>query len=162
LAGNWDTLPPNGVDAIADFSLQDLTSDATVTLDGSFTVGTLLFGDTTPSNNWTINAGSPVGTITLAVSSGSPTINVVNDVAAINAVLAGSQGLTKIGNGTLTLAAANTFSGGVTLSAGQLNINTAAALGATSGTFTINGGSINNTSAGTVTMGSYPQTWAGD
>src|SRR5205814_7390538 len=53
--------------------------------------------------------------------------------------------------GTLTLGGVNTFSGGVTLGAGTLNINNNSALG--TGTFTINGGTFGNSSGGTVTVG---------
>ncbi len=72
-----------------------------------------------------------------------------------------AQSITKLGAGTLTLGGTNTFSNGVTLNAGTLNINNAAALGATTGTFTINGGTINNTSGGAITMNNYPMSWAG-
>ena len=54
--------------------------------------------------------------------------------------------LTKGGLGALTLSGANTFTGGVNLNAGTLNISNATALGATTGTFVINGGAIDNTS----------------
>ena len=43
--------------------------------------------------------------------------------------------LTKTGNGTLTLPTANNFGGGLTLSAGQLNLGDPGAVG--SGVFTI-------------------------
>ncbi len=62
----------------------------------------------------------------------------------------------------MTLGGANTYSGGTTLNAGQLNINNAAALGATAGTFVVNGGTIDNTSGAAVTLNNYPQTWAAD
>ena len=61
----------------------------------------------------------------------------------------------------------NTYDGGTTLSAGQLNINyggidaTASALG--TGTLTINGGTLGNTSGGAVTLATNnPQNWNGD
>src|SRR5262249_25620789 len=149
LPGNWDSLP-NAPDAIADFSTLDITSDAIVTLDGNFTVGNLLFGDASASNNWIINAGSPAGTLTLAVTTGSPTINVVNQNATINAVLAGNQGLTKSGNGTLVLGTNNTYTGGTTLNSGTLAINSAGALN--TGALTINGGTLDNSSAGALTL----------
>src|SRR5205085_2667934 len=71
-------------------------------------------------------------------------------------------GITKSGSGSLTLSNANTFTGGVTLSAGQLNINNAQALGTVAGTFTISGGTIDNTSGGSITTLNYPQAWNGD
>ena len=45
------------------------------------------------------------------------------------AITKANMGLTKLGTNALTLSGANTFSGGVTLSAGTLNINNAGALG---------------------------------
>ena len=53
------------------------------------------------------------------------------------------------------------MTGGVTLSAGQLNINHATALG--TGTFTISGGTIDNTSGGSITeSNNNAQAWNGD
>ena len=49
---------PSGAGYTADFSTLNITADATVTLDGAQTIGNLLFGDTTPSNNWILNAGA--------------------------------------------------------------------------------------------------------
>jgi autotransporter-associated beta strand protein len=177
-AANWDSLP-NGVDAIADFSTLDITADATVTLDSAttFTVGSLLFGDTTPTNNWIVNAGTPAGTITLAVTSGSPTINVLNQTATINATLAGTQGFTKTGNGTLaltsvlpagfgaiidnagvlTLSGANNYTAGTTLASGAtLNFNNISAIG--TGPLLINGGTLNNSTGAAITNS---KNWSG-
>jgi autotransporter-associated beta strand protein len=52
----------------------------------------------------------------------------------------GSFGITKAGSGTLKLSGINTYSGGTTLSAGLLQLNSSSALGSTSGTLTVNGG----------------------
>ena len=51
--------------------------------------------------------------------------NIVNGTTA--------NSLIKSGNGALTLAGTNGFTGGVTLNAGTLNINSASALGAARG-----------------------------
>src|SRR5207244_1528660 len=68
---------------------------------------------------------------------------------------------TKTGAGTLTVSGANTFGGGLTLSAGTLNINNATAPG--TGTLTINGGTISNTSGSAVTLSNNnAQSWGGD
>ncbi len=128
LPANWDSLP-NAVDAVADFSTLNLTANATVTLDGNFKVGTLNFGDTTPSNNWTVSAGTPVGILTLDVSTGPAIVNVVNQTATISAVVAGNDGITKNGAGTLTLSGANTFTGGLNISAGALRLSTSGTAG---------------------------------
>src|SRR5687767_2070151 len=100
---NWQPLQvAGGADNTADFGTVNLTGGATVTLDTSRTIGHLTFGDTTPSHNWTISAGSPTSsTLTLDVSGGNATVTVTNQTATIGAVIAGSDGLTKAGPGTL-------------------------------------------------------------
>jgi fibronectin-binding autotransporter adhesin len=58
-------------------------------------------------------------------------------------VLAGANGtLTKLGSGRLTLAAANTYTGGNTVQSGTLLVGNAGALGATTGPLAVNGGSL--------------------
>ncbi len=94
-------------------------------------------------------------------------INVSANTLTVGGVIGGGAiALTKTGNGTLILSGANTFSGGTTLSAGQLNLNNGGSSSANSaigtGTFTINGGTIDNTSGSDVTLlPNNAQTWAG-
>ena len=72
--------------------------------------------------------------------------------------IGGDASLTKSGAGALTLATANTYTGGTTFNAGTLNLNNASALG--SGLLTINGGTLDNTSGGPIVMtGAFPQKW---
>ncbi|MEI7851076.1 MAG: autotransporter-associated beta strand repeat-containing protein [Kiritimatiellales bacterium] len=81
----------------------------------------------------------------------------------VNGILSGASGntLTKSGLGTLTLAGANTYSGGTILDAGGLNIINAQALG--TGALTINGGELANTSGATVSnANNNAQNWNGD
>ena len=94
------------------------------------------------------------GTLDLDTSTGS-TITVNNTSDTISTVLQGSGGkLIKAGSGKLTLSGANTFTGGVTLNAGTLNINNNTALGSSSGVLTINydGAIFDNTSGGLVSI----------
>ncbi len=75
-AANWlGGVIADGVDAIADFSTVDITGARTVTLNTSRTIGTLIFADAAPSHDWAL---SPSGgsTLTLQVTSGTPTIQV--------------------------------------------------------------------------------------
>src|SRR5262249_16703063 len=76
--GNWQRgQGTTGTDAIADFSQLNLTANIVVELDTPRTVGSMIFGDTIPSNNWLLdNNGNSANVLTLAVSSGSPTIQV--------------------------------------------------------------------------------------
>src|SRR5262249_40360090 len=96
--------------------------------------------------------GSLAGNGTVTSSAGTPntiTIGDDNTDTTFSGVIqdgSGTVALVKEGSGALTLSGTNTFSGGVTLNDGTLNINNASALG--TGAFTINGGAIDNTSGG--------------
>src|SRR5207237_1252976 len=70
----------------------------------------------------------------------------------INGLISSTNSVTlSLTGGIITLAGANTYSGGTALaSATTLRINNATALG--TGTFTINGGTIDNTTAGSLTL----------
>jgi autotransporter-associated beta strand protein len=84
----------------------------------------------------------------------------------VNAVLSGSLGLNKSTSGALTLSGHNTLAAGISLFAGQLNLNASGdAFGSALGTglFTIAGGSIANTSGALVTLNTNnQQAWNGD
>lgn len=75
---------------------------------------------------------------------------------------ASTYSLTKAGTGALTLGGSNSFKGGVTLSAGILNINHAGALG--TGTLAITGpATIDNTSGAAITNShTNAQNWNAD
>lgn len=109
-ATNWQGgVVAGGANNTADFSTLDLAADSTVTLDGNQTIGNLIFGDAAPGNNWNLAAGSG-GALTLAVSSGQPTISTPtgsNNIAAVLVNTALPSGITKTGNGLLQLGAAN-------------------------------------------------------
>ncbi|RFC43194.1 MAG: Autotransporter-associated beta strand repeat-containing protein, partial [Verrucomicrobia bacterium] len=81
----------------------------------------------------------------------------------VSAILAGSQGLLKIGADTFTPIGVNTYSGGTTLQMGRFNLNTSGdGLGSSIGTglLTINGGTLVNTSGSKVTVTTNnPQLW---
>lgn len=114
--------------------------------------GTLVFnGATTISNsNGAAAKISLAGTITLTNTltlTGSTRIQVdatitnggnlitVNNTGSIdmNGIISGSGGITKLGSGTLSLTAANTYTGTTTISSGYLTIGNTTALGNVSG-----------------------------
>jgi autotransporter-associated beta strand protein len=132
--GSWVPAgPAGGAHNTADFSQQDLAADATVTLDGARAIGNLIFGDThtATAGGWTLSTGSG-GPLTLSTRVGTPTLTVnalgTDRVATIGAVLAGRQGFTKDGAGTLTLSGTNDYTGTTNVSAGTLIAATAASL----------------------------------
>ena len=83
---------------------------------------------------------------------------------ALTGVVSNASSLTKTGAGALTLSGLNTFTGGLTLSAGTLNFNNAAAAGNTAtGAITITGGTLDNTSGGALTTTTAKaMTWNGN
>jgi fibronectin-binding autotransporter adhesin len=79
--GNWNvdanwTSPatyPNGIDAVADFSQLDITSDRTINVETSITIGTLTIGDTNGNRKYALQPGTG-GTLTFDVSAGNAAI----------------------------------------------------------------------------------------
>ena len=123
---NWlNAVVADGAGNAADFSATDLTVDQIVTLDSARTVGSLVFGDTdanTPAN-WFIRTNIPGGqTLTLSGGTRAITVNALGAgaYAQIEAVLAGTTGLTKDGAGELRLLPTPTLTGGMTINAGNL------------------------------------------
>ena len=116
-SGDWgdttkwtSSFPANGIGSIADFSTLNITTDTTVTVDTSRSIGGLKFGDTSGAQSWTVAASSGK-TLTLATASGTPSILVNQNTATISSPLAGTVGLVKSGLGTLILSGANPISG---------------------------------------------------
>ncbi|MEA2898361.1 MAG: fibronectin-binding autotransporter adhesin, partial [Bradyrhizobium sp.] len=112
-------------------------SAGTVTIAGAQAFDTLQFSTT----GYVLNAGAG-GQLQLAGLSGTGTINTDNGVVAtIDApiVNGSSTSLTKVGGGTLVLTAANTYSGGTTISGGTLQIGNGGTTGSIVGNVTDNG-----------------------
>ncbi|MFM8357323.1 MAG: LamG-like jellyroll fold domain-containing protein, partial [Verrucomicrobiota bacterium] len=127
---NWFSgYPASGTGTPADFTRLSLGLHPTVTLDGPRTVGALLFGDAgSGGRSWTLGAGTG-GPLTLGVATGSPVVS--NSVGVtISVGMAGTQGLRKLGGGTLALGAASTYTGPTAIEAGMLDLGTAGSLAA--------------------------------
>ena len=111
--------------------------------------------------NFTFSGSQDLNMGTGAVTIGA---NLTTTVAAGNLTVQGQIGgagsrLTKAGEGRLILSGSNSFSGGITLNAGILDMNNAAALG--NGTLILAGGTINNTSGAAITLSTNNlQTWS--
>jgi fibronectin-binding autotransporter adhesin len=164
---NWTGgVEADGVGNTADFSITDLPDGVfTASVDTPRTIGNLIFGDTDAltAGSWLLNNNSdPLNILTLA---GTPVITVnalgTGAQAEISAEIAGTANIAKAGVGTLALSGTNTYSGGTTLNAGTLAINSATGIG--TGALTINGGTLGNSSFGAVTLTSNnAQTWSAD
>lgn len=175
----WGGYIANGIGATALFDTLNLTSSATVTLDGNITLGHLRMADTTPSHQWTLASGSG-GVLTLDVPTGQPTIVTTNGTTTISAAIAGNKGLVKSGLGELVLTNVNTYGGVTVVNAGTLTVqqaggsatgtsSVAVAAGATlggtgaiggavsvSGTLSAGGAAVGSLSTGALTLNASP------
>jgi len=134
-SGNWSSSTiADGADFTADFSTLNITADRTVSLNSARTIGNLIFADaSTADKNWTLdNNGSGTNILTLSRSSGTPTITVNNQTTTISLELAGSNGMTKAGAGTLVLTGVNSYTGTTTVNAGTLTLGSGGSLASTS------------------------------
>jgi fibronectin-binding autotransporter adhesin len=117
---------------------------------GSQIVGPLVFGSHTANAKTLfvnpIDLGAAARTVTVNVGAGG-------DSTEMSGILSssGAGSLTKTGTGTLLLSAANTYTGGTTVSAGTLALGNVAAL-PTTGTLTLGGGTLSNASGSTITI----------
>lgn len=185
-AGNTITLAGGTLDLATDTSVNAynviVTGDAAILSDkataGSagitHTLGTLAIGNQT----LTVGAGSNVATnssfgLTFGATtlSGASTFLVNNNGTGTGTLTLGAVGqsgtgsVTKSGSGTLVFSGSNTYTGGTTLSAGNLTVNSGATLAAATGALVVNGGTLNlnnaaqtvgslNGSGGTIALGS--------
>jgi autotransporter-associated beta strand protein len=156
--GNWNN-PANwssgviatGVNFTATFNA-NFTATRFVNLGPSLAIGNLSFTDSNTGSAGGVTITN--GTMTLQVNSGAPAIMVSDVTATVNSALAGSQGLTKSGAGTVILGGANSYSGATSLSAGALRATHNNALGSTSGSTSIgNAADARLELAGGVTVG---------
>jgi len=137
--GTWSTTSnwlggavASGTNAAANFANVNLTtSPRIITVDGNYTVGSMNIGDTDGLGAGLENATFSSGTLTLASTTGAPTINVALGGATtlrrvqFTTILAGTSGLTLTqsgagtgGAGIVALRGINTFSGNITLGSG--------------------------------------------
>ena len=129
LLGNAAALPAAGA--------VNISQGATLDMGGRNAAIGSLNGAGTIDNNNPINTGNY--TLTLGGNNSESVFN-----GAVNNS-AGSLALVKNGTGSLTLGGANTFSGGLTINNGTVNLDNVSAAGV--GTLTVNSGAVDMTSA---------------
>ncbi|MEZ5889625.1 MAG: autotransporter-associated beta strand repeat-containing protein [Xanthobacteraceae bacterium] len=148
---NWNTAAParwyNGIafqtwnNAALDNAIFGGTA-GTVTINAPVTAHNLVFS----TSGYTVTRTGGANFLTLGGV--NPTIDVLSGGSAtIISPIAGSAGLTKTGDGTLTLSGTNTYTGGTTINAGTLSVNSDAKLGNTAGGITFNGGTLQSTAS---------------
>ena len=157
LSGSWSvtanwasaTAYATGADATADFSV---LNGSTVTDDlAANTVGYLVFGSSIAA---TLSPAVNTNALTMQTTlpNSVPSINVgASATATIGTILAGTQGLAKLGAGTAILTSSNMLSGAVAVSNGTLSLSgSGGALPSVTG-YTIQSGAtlkLDNTAAG--------------
>jgi len=146
-AGNGNlSIGSLSITPVAGFTSRINSSNGTITLGGNLTLTAATTGQAQISGNIDLGGTSRTFTVGLGTATSHDLL-----VDAVVSSAGGAFGLTKAGTGRLTLSAVNTFSGGVTINAGTLNINNPAALGDAAGTFMIGGGTVDNTSGTAIT-----------
>jgi autotransporter-associated beta strand protein len=130
--------------------LLDLTSANSYSGGTTITAGTLRVWNLSSlgSGALTFNGGTLAlnvtsGTLAAGVTlNGAATIDTLGNTGIVSSVVGGAGSLTMSSSGTLVLSAANTFTGGVSVTGanGFLNVNQDAALGAAAGGVTLSGG----------------------
>ncbi len=109
----YGAFPANGAGNSANFSAINITADRTVTLNGSRSIGTLSFGDTSGTQNWRLDSASGAVLTLDTGTTTSPSLVVNQNTVTLATPLAGVNGFAKSGAGTLALAAASSLSGTV-------------------------------------------------
>ena len=174
---NWSSGVPDAANTWAVLG-DAISQDRTVTLDAAVTLGTLRIDD---GNGYTVQGtgrltfnvnGNPAGievnrqkklswhgahTVSVPITLASPLILNTRSSGDLTlaGVISGTETVTKRGEGTVVLAAANTFSGGMTVEEGTVRVTDPGALGG--GEVTLAGGTLDvhsdadATVAGTVT-----------
>ena len=129
-------------------------SSGTYKLNGGLLIVSALGGGAATSafnfSGGTLQAGKGFSTdlaMTLGKGSGA-NFNTAGFNVTLSGSLSGPGSLTKVGNGTLTVAAVNTYTGGATLDAGTLSLGSSGALPSI-GTIRFAGGTLQATSVNT-------------
>jgi autotransporter-associated beta strand protein len=119
---------------------------STITITG----GTLDMGGKSLTNTITSLTGGTLANGTITNNGG----NYAFQNGTVSAILAGTNGLTKAGNGTITLTASNTYTGATTISSGTLQLGDGNATGSLSSSSAItNNGTLFINRSNAVTQG---------
>jgi len=139
--GTWNTTLTNWDSGTGPHVAWDNSNLDTAVLEGA--AGTVTLGAPITAGGIQSTSTSTIqsNTLTLDVTSGTPVVNVAANTLTITSDIAGNDGLQKTGPGTLLLTGNKSFSGGLTLSQGTLQVNNASGVFGT-GTLTIGGGEI--------------------
>ena len=149
--GTWDTSTPNwspNSDGVSGPYAPWVNASIDNAIFGG-TAGTVTLSTPIVAHNLTFNtSGYILSGNTLTLAGTAPTITTTSGAATISSILAGNAGLTTAGAGTLNLTGANSFSGGVNVTAGTLNVSGDSSLGdASNGIALSSGATLRSTGA---------------
>jgi fibronectin-binding autotransporter adhesin len=141
-AGTFTQL--GGINSCSRFSIGGASATGTYNLNGGLfsisSVPTYSRFATFNFNGGTLQAGGSFSTglpMTIGTSGGGATFDTAGYTMTLSGSLSGAGSLTKIGGGTLIVAATNTYTGSTTVNSGRLLVN-----GALAGAETVGGGAI--------------------
>lgn len=123
---NWDDgiVPSPASGTTMDFSTVNIGANTTLNLGADRAAQLWKFGDTSGTQRWIVSAGN-----TLTLAGTTPGFQVNNATTQIDSIIAGTAGLSKTGEGNLTLTGANSYTGATTINGGVLQIGNAGTTG---------------------------------
>jgi fibronectin-binding autotransporter adhesin len=134
---------------------ESASSDTTNYLEGPGATDSVIFDETSSGTSpITVTLDTVVSPIAITVAGNK------DYIITGNGEIAGNTGITKNGSAALTLATFNTFSGGVQLNEGTLNVNESNALG--TGTLSIAGSTVLDNTSGFPIETTNAQNWNGN
>lgn len=122
------------------------------------TLGNLNINNASTTRGLTLSGG-----LTSYAVSGTQTVTYGGGSITQSGIIGNGTGTVAVAvnAGTVTLSGANTYTGGTTLSGGQINVQNASALG--NGTFTVSGGTLANNTGSTINLSNnIAQVWNGN
>jgi fibronectin-binding autotransporter adhesin len=157
ISGGTLTLQGNTINGTAGLGiLMDNANAFTLTINAPLKLGA--------AQTWTNSSGNllTIGTGGLDLNNKALTINGSGNttISGVVSGVGGSGTITKAGSGTLILSGSNTYKGAMTVSAGVLNIQSDAGLGATSAGTTVSSGATLQLQSG-ITVGAEALTISG-
>jgi autotransporter-associated beta strand protein len=147
--GIWDNSTANWSNvATGDVATQAFTSNGKAIFAGTAGDVTVGAGGVTAAggvefqvSGYTVKSNAPADQLTLGTNSGVSVTN-AGDIATISAPIAGTNGLTKNGAGTLVLSGNNVFTGNLKINAGVLQASADSNLGDPTAGLVLGGGTL--------------------
>ncbi len=119
------------------------------------TGGTVTFNGGTVQALTNLTISAPV-----TINSGGGTVDTNGLTGSISSVISGTGALAKVGQGVLTLSGTNSYSGGTTITAGELGISGDANIGGAASTINFNGGLLQVNGTALTNLNAHNVNWS--